>query len=397
VRWRNLAYLGALSLCLEIAAGQVAFWIGNALRTPLHGPDFFIYYASSLQLLRSGPGDAYDLALQKQFQDQVSAQWGGPYLLLPQILPPWVTLAFYPLALLPFRAAYLAWGATILALVGAAIFLLVRAAGIRGRSAALGAAAAAASFPVFVLLVQGQSDAPMLLALAAAGLAWVRRRPAWAGAFGGLALVKPQLMVLVPALFLVRRSWPAIGAFAGVTAGLALVSVAVFGLRSCLDWLSIVAPWAVSGGGGFAVDTQSRYALRGLLQQLSLPAGPQVAVVVAGLLAIAFVMLRTRADPRLQLALAVAGSVALSLYLHAHDLILLIVPGLLLAGALPTLRHPRLGAAVLVGGWIALELPIYLPQVTALAVVALTVYLAWECWRARPAPAGEPAGLAVAA
>jgi len=397
VRWRNLAYLGALSLCLEIAAGEVAFWIQNALLTPLRGPDFYIYYASSLQLLRSGPGSAYDLALQKQFQDQVTAQWGGAYVLLPQILPPWVTLAFYPLGLLPFRAAYLAWGATILVLVAAAILVLVRAAGLRGRSAVLASAAAAASLPLFVLLVQGQSDAPMLLALAAAGLAWVRRRPAWAGAFAALALVKPQLMVLVPALFLVRRSWPALGAFAGVAAGLALVSLLVFGLRACLDWLSIVAPWAVSGGGGYSVNAQSTYSLRGLLQLLPLPAGVQVVVVAAGLLAVAFVMLRTRADPRLQFALAVASSVALSLYQHAHDLSLLVVPGLLLAGALPALRRPRLGAALLAGGWLALELLIMAPAVTALAIVALTVFLAWECWGDRPAPVSEPNALPLAA
>ncbi|TMC12964.1 MAG: DUF2029 domain-containing protein [Chloroflexi bacterium] len=381
MRWRNLAYLGALSLCLEIAAGEVAFWIQNALLTPLRGPDFYIYYASSLQLLRSGPGSAYDLA----------------YVLLPQILPPWVTLAFYPLGLLPFRAAYLAWGATILVLVAAAILVLVRAAGLRGRSAVLASAAAAASLPLFVLLVQGQSDAPMLLALAAAGLAWVRRRPAWAGAFAALALVKPQLMVLVPALFLVRRSWPALGAFAGVAAGLALVSLLVFGLRACLDWLSIVAPWAVSGGGGYSVNAQSTYSLRGLLQLLPLPAGVQVVVVAAGLLAVAFVMLRTRADPRLQFALAVAGSVALSLYQHAHDLSLLVVPGLLLAGALPALRRPRLGAALLAGGWLALELLIMAPAVTALAIVALTVFLAWECWGDRPAPVSEPNALPLAA
>src|SRR5207302_665545 len=253
------------------------------------GPDFYIYHASSLQLLRSGPGSAYDLALQKQFQDQVTAQWGGAYVLLPQILPPWVTLAFYPLGLLPFRAAYLAWGATILVLVAAAILVLVRAAGLRGRSAVLASAAAAASLPLFVLLVQGQSDAPMLLALAAAGLAWVRRRPAWAGAFAALALVKPQLMVLVPALFLVRRSWPALGAFAGVAAGLALVSLLVFGLRACL------------------------------------------------------------------------------------------------------------GAALRAGGWLALELLIMAPAVTALAIVALTVFLAWECWGDRPAPVSEPNALPLAA
>jgi glycosyl transferase family 87 len=379
VRWRNLSYWAAVAVCVELAAGELIAWLRFALTSNLQGPDFYTYYSISLLLLHRGPGAVYDFTVQKQFQEQVTSQWSGQFILLPHILPPWVTLIFYPLGLLPYRAAYLAWGGSILLLVGLAIALLLRAAGLRGRTALLGAAAAAASLPVAVLLLQGQSDAPMIAATAAAALAWTRRRPARAGVFAALALVKPQLVLLLPALFVVRRSGRAVAAFSAGCVLLVLLSLVVFGPSACIAWLRILAPWAFAGQTNFPVDTQAQFSLRGLLQLVGVPLALQLLVLALGLLALAAVLLRARADPRLEVALAIVGSMALSPYQHAHDLALLIVPGLLLGGALPVLRNRRLGAGVLLAGWIGLELLIFAPLLTALAIVGVTGYLAWEC------------------
>jgi alpha-1,2-mannosyltransferase len=379
LRFRNLAYWGAVLVCLELAAGELVGWLRFALVGDLRGPDFFIYYASSLLLLKRGPAAAYDFAAQKQFQDQVTSQWAGHFILLPQILPPWVTLIFYPLGLLSYRAAYIAWGAGILVLVAAAIVILLRTAGLHGRAALLAAAAAAASLPVFVLLLQGQSDAPMIAAVAAAALAWKGAHQARAGGFAALSLVKPQLLLLLPVLFLVRRSWRALVAFGIGCLVLVAVSLLAFGLAANLAWLRVLAPWAFAGQANFPVDTQSQYSLRGLLLPLGLPPALQLALLAAGFLLLAVILFRSRSDPRLQLALAIAGSVVLSPYQHAHDLALLIVPGLLLAGALPLLRHPRLGGAVLLIGWLGLEMLIFAPVLTALSILAAAGFLAWEC------------------
>jgi hypothetical protein len=384
VRFRNLGYWAAVVAGLELAAGELTAWVRFAFTSNLQGPDFYTYYAISLLLLRRGPGAVYKFEVQKEFQDLVTGQWGGHYYLLPHILPPWVTLVFYPLALLPYRASYIAWCVLILLLVGLAIGLLLRAAGLRGRAALLAAVAAAASLPVYVLLLQGQSDGLMLAALAAAALAWTRLRPARAGGFAALALVKPQLMLLLPALFLARRSGRALAAFGAGCLLLVAVSLAVFGWQACLEWIRILAPWAFAGGGGFAVDTQDQYSLRGLLQLLGLPLLAQLAVLVALLLGLTALLWRSRADARLQLALALAGSFALSPYQHAHDLSLLLVPGLLLAGALPSIPHPRLGGWLLLAGWLGLELLVLVPLLTALSILVVTAFLAWECW-----PVGE--------
>ena len=55
----------------------------------------------------------------------------------------------------------------------------------------------------------------MLVPLAAAYAAWARGRYAMAGALSALALAKPQLLLLIPILFLARRAWRALAAFAG--------------------------------------------------------------------------------------------------------------------------------------------------------------------------------------
>jgi hypothetical protein len=212
-----------------------------------------------------------------------------------------------------------------------------------------------------------------------------------------MALVKPQLILLVPALFLVRRSWRAVAAFGGGCVLLVLVSLLAFGPSACLAWLRILAPWAFAGQANFPVDTQAQFSLRGLLQLLSVPLAVQLLVLAAGLLALAGVLLRARTDPRLELSLAIVGSMALSPYQHAHDLALLIVPGLLLAGALPVLRHRRIGAAVLLAGWIGLELLVLAPVLTALAIVVAAVFLAWECLARGPVPKREAPAVAATA
>ena len=170
--------------------------------------------------------------------------------------------------------------------------MLLRAAGLKGRGALLGAAAAAASLPVYVLLLQGQSDAPMIAAVAAAALAWTARprracrRLRGAGARQAAARAPAAGPLPGP---------PLLAGVAAFTAGsvlLVLLSLATFGLSACLAWLRILAPWAFAGQANFPVDTQAQFSLRGLLQLLGVPLALQLVVLVLGLLGLAAVLLR---------------------------------------------------------------------------------------------------------
>src|SRR4029077_10637471 len=106
------------------------------------------------------------------------------------------------------------------------IVLLVRSSlTIRGRAVVVAAALIAGFFPLFVTILQGQSDLVVLVPLAAAYVAWARGRLGWAGIFSALALSKPQLLLLIPVLFLARRAWRALAGFVAVLIGLGAISV----------------------------------------------------------------------------------------------------------------------------------------------------------------------------
>jgi hypothetical protein len=260
------------------------------------------------------------------------------------------------------------------------VVALLRAGEIHGRPAWLLGLLAAAYLPVFVLVVQGQSDAFAVLGLGLCALAWSRGRPGWAGFAAGLALVKPQLVLLLPVLF-IARSPRALAGFAGAGVLLVLASFPFFGFEGWRSYLGLVVPWLFEGRAGFPIAGQSLFSLRGALEHL--PGGAPVALgLLAVLLCGAAACLFVRpARPRLDLALAVAASVALSSYVNVHDLVLLLVPMALLASLLLSgeLRRAKLGWAALAFSYLGVELYLELGAVpAALGVIVLAAYLAAE-------------------
>jgi hypothetical protein len=363
-----------------VVLAYAAYWLNEVFRSNLRGPDFFSYYAIAKLEVQRGPARVYDLALQKQFQDQVTAQWPGHFILLPHLLPPYFTLLLAPLGVLPFRTAYAVWGLLTIALVAGGALALLAAARLERRGAWLLGLLAAAYLPVFVLVVQGQSDGFAILGLGLCALAWTRGRPGLAGLAAGLALVKPQLVLLLPVLFL-ARSPRALAGFAAAGIAFVLASLPFFGIAGWRAYLGLVGPWLLGGHAGFPIVGQSLFSLRGALQHL--PGGTPVALAVlaAVLLGVAACLFLRPPRPRLDFALAVAASVALSSYINVHDLSLLLVPMLLLASLLldGEMRWPRLGWAALAFSYLGVELYLQLGVVpAALGVLALAAYLLAE-------------------
>jgi hypothetical protein len=356
----------------------------------LRGPDFFSFYAAARLFVARGGQHLYEAAAQRTYQDQVTASWPGHFILLPYLHPPYYTLVIAPLGGLGLQQAYVVMGAINTVLLAAAIAALVRSHRLGPAATAVAASLVAAFLPVFVVLVQGQSDMWMLLPLSCAYLAWVRDRPGWAGILAGLAVVKPQLALLVPALFMVRRSGRALLGYAATAGGLVLLSLPFFGIQGWLGWLRVVGPWAVAGDRDFPISGQTVYSLRGLLE--GMPGGRPAALIVLGLLALgvlALIAVRER-RPALDMALVVAASLVLSPYQNLHDLALLVVPGVAIGGLGRggALRSPRLGAAVVALAYAAIELTTALgPQVAALAALLVTGYLVSERLRSIPARA----------
>jgi len=393
-RWLRLGYAAATGAAIGSLAFWTVYWFTFA-RGDLRGPDFFSFYAAAKLYVLKGGSAVYSLALQKQFEVQVTGQPAAQFIVLPYYHPPYYTLLIAPLAYLDYRGAYYAMAAFNVLLMAALIVILVRTSlRVRGRAVIVAAAMIAGFFPLFVTLLQGQSDLVVLVPLAAAYAAWARGRQGWAGVFSALALAKPQLLLLVPVLFIARRAWRALASFAVAVLALGLLSVLTFGFGAVIDYLGQVGTWAIGGrlptSGQLVYTDTAVYSLRNILNALS---GGEQAVgfaVLLLLLALAALSLSWRPDkPRLDFGLAVAASLVLSPHQNIHDLALLVIPGfamadLALAGEL---RWPYLAPVVLFFAYAAINLTLAINfWAAAVGALAIAAYLTAERMAVRPEP-----------
>jgi hypothetical protein len=391
--WISLGFAGAAGAGL----GSFLFWAGywfTIVRGNLKGPDFFSFYSGARLFVTRGGSAVYDLVLQRQIQIEVTSQPPDRFIVLPYFHPPYYTLLIAPLGYLSYRQAYVAMAIFNVILAAALVVLLVNTSQrIHGRAAVVATALIAGFFPLFVTILQGQSDLVVLVPLAAAYVAWSRGRHGWAGIFSALALAKPQLLLLIPVLFLARRAWRALAGFAGVLAALGAISVAGFGIAPVIGYLNALGAWAIGGSlptsGQLAYTDPAVYSFKNILQ--ALPGGGTTAMVILLLLlALAALSLSWRPDkPRLDFALAIAASLVLSPHQNVHDLALLVIPGFALADlALEgNLRWPRAAAAVLVISYAAINLTLAISLWSAaVGALALAAYLTLERLAVRPDP-----------
>ncbi len=348
-------------------------------RRPSFFPDFVTFYAEGRLVVDRGAAAAYDLGLQRQFQATLTSSWSSHGVFLPYLHPPYFTLLLAPLGQLGYTAAYGAWAVLDLILLGAALAIIVQAGGFDRVQAATVALFTVGFTPVYVALVEGQSDMVVLLPLAGSYWAWRRDRQALAGVMAGLAMVKPNLLLLLPLLFAARRSWPALAGLAGTAAFLGAICLVAFGPRPLLGYARLVTGWGIHGGPGFPISYQAALSVRGPLDAIL---GDTGSVGGLAVLAAAFVVMiaRSRPDAPLDFALAVAGSVALSPYQNLHDLSLLLIPA-----AVVVEKAPWLQLAVLALIFTAIEaIRFFGPWSAWVGVLALVSLLSWERLR-RPA------------
>jgi len=219
MRLVRLGYAAAAGAGIGSFLFWTVYWF-SFVRGNLRGPDFFNFYAAARLYVSHGGSAVYDIAMQRQVELQVTGQDPSRFVVLPYFHPPYYTLLIAPLGYLDYRTAYYVMAAVNVVFLVALVAVLVRSSlRVHGRAALVAAAMIGGFFPAFVTVLQGQSDLVVLLPLAAAYAAWAKGRLGMAGAFAALALAKPQLLLLIPVLFIARRAWRALASFAAVLAG----------------------------------------------------------------------------------------------------------------------------------------------------------------------------------
>ena len=240
----------------------------------------------------------------------------------PFVYPPTAIVFFKPLALLDFATGYLVWS-----ILSASLFAIAvtRLAGWR---VALLSFLSAASLQGLAL---GQT--PMILS-AALLFAITAPRFACGVIFGVVAAIKPQLLVLAPLAFLVRKDWRTLS---GMAAGLmvcVIVELVLYGPQLWFDWLNSMAAFRQALFRIHAIEQViTPY---GMADNLGLNPVPFLAVSAA--LAVAAIVASAKRVEGIYLVAAIVGaSILASPYALRHDTIAL-VP----ASIAVILGHPKL-------------------------------------------------------
>jgi len=306
--------------------------------------DFASFYTAGKIVQQGESARLYDRGLQWQVQQQFASSVkirNGP---LPYIRPPFEALLFLPFAYLDYPVAFVAWTAVNVLVLLTVPFLLVRETGAWAPvpSPLARGFLSLGFFPIAFDLVQGQDSILLLMLLALAFVSLQKGSELRAGAWLGLGLFKFHLVVPLFLVLLLTRRMKATVGFIGVASVLGLLSVAVVGWPALVGYPGYL--WALNEAPALAgMKAQAMPNIRGLLTpflghgRVPLPVqGALLGISILGVVSMAKVWpaggdsLRNRVG----FSFCIVATIFTSYYANSYDLTLLILPLLLVGGAL---------------------------------------------------------------
>jgi len=333
--------------------------------------DFASFYTAGKIVQQGESARLYDRGLQWQVQQQFASSVkirNGP---LPYIRPPFEALLFLPFAYLNYPVAFMAWTALKIMVLLVVPFLLIKETeGLAPvLSPALQGLLSLGFFPIAFDLVQGQDSILLLLVLTLAFTSLQKESDFRAGAWLGLGLFKFHLVIPLFLVLLLTRRMKATLGFVFVAGLLCLLSVVLVGWPALVGYPSYL--WALKEAPALAgMKGQAMPNIRGLLTpfvgQGRVPSLVQAALLgisILGVVSMARVWPASDDSFRNQVGFSfcIVVTIFTSYYANSYDLTLLILPLLLVGGALaddPVVRRwPRTLFAVCAG--LSLCSPLY--------------------------------------
>jgi len=282
--WRLRWYPRALLLALTVAFGvSVLGAEGGAGVLGRLGGDFPAFYGAGRIVVEGRGVELYDWSVQAT--SQAGLHPGEEDSFLAFAYPPFLALAYAPLALLPFRLAYLVHTLLMGGAVYAAIRLLRPMLPRVDRYGLEAFCVAIAFVPLFRSVTGGQNTALTLLLVAAAWRATWAGQGLLAGVALGLMLFKPQFALPLIGLFAVGRHGRALVGVAGTAAGLWAAGAAVGGWAWPWEWWGQIGDFH---GLDQAVNAANSVGWLGFAEALLGPGNP-VALALGGALTLATV------------------------------------------------------------------------------------------------------------
>jgi hypothetical protein len=377
-RWLNGQRVRGYAIIIGIASLGLLILSWIAAMGP-QGSDFLAFWGAGRAVAESLPEFSYDLAWQERVQ--TSAGFDGWYAFVNP--PPFLFLAA-PFGALPYPAAWIAWVALTYA---AWAWVSVRAFPRLWPLVLV--------FPGALIAAGHAQNGFVTGALLIGGVALVDRRPLVAGALLGALIVKPHLALLVPFWLAAGGRWRAFAAAAASAVGLLLLSWLAFGTNTMAGYIN---SWEASAAIMRSADADFLVRMATSYAQLRIYGGETLAAAVAGVLAIAMIVLvafswrRFGQDGMATGALMLTATALASPYLFNYDLPFLILPILWLVSEGLRRGFRPWEKALLVGLWLA-------PYATRAAALPLglnlmplaAALLLWLVWTRAPSPEKAPA------
>ncbi|WP_263366777.1 glycosyltransferase family 87 protein [Edaphobacter bradus] len=316
----ELALSSEAVLLLGIVAGFC--WFALLVFSHTATLDFSALYAAGGLIVEGHRRQLFDLATQAEFQRRVL----GMPAPLPFLHLAYEALIFAPLALLPFRLALWVWRLMCLAMLVGSCRSLGEVFYARRRDIAL---LALALFPVALAIVQGQDSVLLLLLFSGALVAVERRKDGLGGALLGCALFKPQLVLPLAVILVLKRGARFAWGLLAACVACVLLSLAITGMRGWHEMVDLMRYAGSAAGEEIGATSWARPNLRGLLDLLGMNAKTTVELAVALsailLLAVAW-RLRNCSDARSLFPPMIALTLIVSLNVNLHDFTLLLIP-----------------------------------------------------------------------
>jgi len=359
--------VGLLIFCLGTAVVELIRF-GLFMHLPGYSDVGASYYVMASMGWHHGWNTLYDQAIAIREWQALGGETVLP--LLPTIYPPPMIWLASPFALLPFIPAIWIWIFLVLGLFVRIWQVLVQGSRLH-RWTLL--AAALGVFPVAFALMLG--NAVIVVAGAVTGC-WgllTRRREVAAGLVLILIIIKPQVAFLVPFALLAagyRRTFLVWAAGSSLVAGLAIASIGAEGMH---EWAGRLQA-AAQGQPVYLVNTAMT--LAGVLGHGWLGRIGQGVMTAVTLLA---AYRRRRDGPELPIVAGILGSVLVTPYIHAEDLVMSVVAVWLYWRT----RPPVLGRSLVKVGYLLLlptvvfRYELGLEPVLVLLEVALVLTIGW--------------------
>lgn len=350
--WRLKCYPRAFLFAL--AAGFfIAIFVGQGASTLTGrlGGDYPAFYGAGRLIAQGDWNNLYNLGKQTELQKDLYP--GEDNVLMPFPYPPFLAVAYYPLALIPYRISYFVHTIFMVAVLFTAILLLCPIHEQIRQNYLFVACIALSFYPMFRAILGGQNTAITFLLIVLSWRAVLAKKELLAGMILGLLLFKPQFGIPLIGLYVISGRW-----LVGV--GSLFISLILYGIGVLVSgpmWVQSwyhFTTWLAQADAGINYDKAISWvgffqATLGWKNSVSLLIGWLMSMVTLGVVAVIWVTGGRRADMTAQLAVAMPALVLMPPHVNYYDVSLVLFTYMAIIGTNKTKPWVPLGFVWILG------------------------------------------------